>query len=56
MYPTIRWKVGEVVEDARLMRFRKLKGMVKLRMTIYDGKKRVLEPVVIGVAKTSDYY
>ena len=55
-YPTTLLRAGEVLEDARLLRFRKLKGQVKIQMSIYLGKKRVAEPTVIGIAEASTYY
>ena len=55
-YPTSRLGVGEVLEDARLLRFKKLKGLVKIRMSVLKGKKVVAGPKVIGAVKASTYY
>ena len=54
--PTTHLLQGEVLEDVRLLRFRKLKGLVTLRMSVLLKKEVVMGPEDIGQIKAEDYY
>ncbi len=44
LYPTDKWAVGEVVEEGRVIRIRKLTGRLKVRIKLLSKKKPVFGP------------
>ncbi len=55
-YPTTNLVNGEILEDARLLRFRKLKGELSIRMSVLNKGKIKAGPKTLGTLKAETYY
>ena len=55
-FPTSLLVKGDVLEDVRLLRFRKLKGLLTVRASLFSKSKRVAGPEVLGRVKAETYY
>jgi len=48
LYPTDRWSPGEIVEDVRMVRFRKPPPVAQVALSVLDGEKVVFGPRRLG--------
>ncbi|MEE2756870.1 MAG: sulfatase-like hydrolase/transferase, partial [Myxococcota bacterium] len=55
-YPTTNLVNGEILEDARLLRFRKLKGELRIRMSVLSQGQVKAGPRILGTLKAETYY